>query len=330
MVIRFLILSFVLITFLGNSLGASAQSISEEEADRLELFLKRRLGSRLPAGAAIKVNGFEKAKIKGFKKGDFEITSTGRSGSVTFLLSDDGKYFIMGEPIDLRSFKPGPVKGLKFGAGEVGRQPIPMMLTDDGNYLIVSELVDTTKNPLQDVVDKISVDDVPMKGDKNAKITVVEYSDFQCPFCRRAAELLPKLLEDDNYKGKIRVIYKQFPLPNHSWARPASVASVCAYEQDNDKFWAFHDTLFSKQREINIKNSDAKFAEFATEIGLDKTKFEECLKSPEAKARVEKDFQEAQTVGVNSTPSFFVNGMSVRGADYNGLKSAIDLALSGL
>jgi len=328
MAIRAYISIFLAVVFLGLSLTAEAQQISEKESARLKTFLQRRLGSRLPAKAKIEVKGFTKSEVQGFKEGKFIVESLRGSGDVPFLLSKDNKYMIMGEPIDLRAFKPGRVKGLKEGKGGVGRQNVPMLLTDDGNFLIISELIDTTINPLADIVNKISLVDVPLKGNKKATVTIVEYSDFQCPYCKRAADMLPKLLEE--YKDKIRIVYKQFPLPNHNWAKPASIASVCAYKQDNDKFWEYHDLIFSNQRKINLGNSEVKFNEFAKQLGLDENKFQECIKSPTTRARVEREYNEAQIVGVNSTPSFYVNGMSVRGADLKGLKSAIDMALAGM
>ena len=137
--------------------------------------------------------------------------------------------------------------GLKQGTLDFGRQQIPVLISDDGSQLIVGEILDSTVDPLQEILSKISMDNVPVKGDANAPITIVEYSDFQCPFCKRGSDMLPGLLED--YPGKIKIIFKQFPLPNHNWAKPSSIASLCAFEQGNDKFWAFHDMVFEKQKD---------------------------------------------------------------------------------
>ena len=176
---------------------------------------------------------------------------------------------------------------------------------------------------------KISLKDVPVRGAKDAKVTIVEYSDFECPFCQSASTtVLPKILKD--YDGKVKLVYKQFPLEQiHPWAKSAAIASVCAYEQGNDNFWKFHDLVFTKQKEISAEKSTTQFKGFAKDIGLDTNKFNSCLSSSDTTAKVQNQIQEALSVGVSSTPSFFVNGIPVQGANYEGLKAAVDSSLSG-
>jgi protein-disulfide isomerase len=108
----------------------------------------------------------------------------------------------------------------------------------------------------------------------------------------------------------------------------ASIASLCAYEQGNDKFWAFHDEVFDNQTKIKLDNADATFAAYAKQIGLNTKEFDKCIGSPEIAARVEAEMNEAQSIGVRSTPTFVVEGMIVPGANPDGVKSAIDLKLS--
>ena len=109
---------------------------------------------------------------------------------------------------------------------------------------------------------------------------------------------------------------------------PAAIASVCAYEQGNDKFWALHDKLFDSQKDITLENSKEKFNQYAKEVGLDTKKFDACLNSKEAAAVVDTQMKEAVEIGVQSTPTFVVNGMIVPGANPEGLKSAIEIQLS--
>ncbi len=176
-------------------------------------------------------------------------------------------------------------------------------------------------------MDKISLDDVPIKGNKKAKVTIVEYSDFQCPFCNRANPILAKVLED--YKDKVRIVYKQYPLPNHNWARPASIASICSYKTaGHEAFWKYHDKIFENQKAITLENSAQKFGEFAKELKIDEKKFGECLADPKVAERVNQEMAEGQSVGINSTPSFVVNGILIRGANEQGLKSAIETSLN--
>ena len=138
--------------------------------------------------------------------------------------------------------------------------------------------------------------------------------------------MLPEILKE--YDGKVQVVYKQLPLRNHNWAKPAAIASICAYQQGNDKFWEFHDVVFDNQKEIKLETSEAIFKGYAKDIGLDPKKFEACLADEEIVARVDSEIQEAISIGVQSTPTFVVNGMIVQGANPEGLRLAIELKLS--
>ncbi len=138
--------------------------------------------------------------------------------------------------------------------------------------------------------------------------------------------MLPDILKE--YGDKVTIYFKQMPLPNHDWAMIASIASLCASEQSNDKFWAFHDKVFDNQKDINLDSADEIFKSYAKDLGLNTKEFDECLKSKEIAARVQADLDEARSIGVNSTPTFIVNGMTVQGANPQGVKSAIDLKLS--
>ncbi|MEE9213604.1 MAG: thioredoxin domain-containing protein [Thermodesulfobacteriota bacterium] len=320
-----IIIALLLIIPVTGNLALS-EEISKDESTRLEKFLRKRLGTRLPADSTIKVIGYDKTEIKGFKKGTFSVSSSRGSGDVPFLISDDGKYVIFGDPIDLKEFKESPVKGLLSGNILIGKQKVPVLMSKDGNYLIAGEIVDSTIDPHREVKDKISLENTPVKGSEKASVTVVEYSDFQCPFCKKGKDMLPQILEE--YDGKVKIYYKQMPLPNHNWARQASVASYCVFQQDKDKFWEFHDMVFDNQNDIKLINSNEKFNEYSKNIGLDTKKFKDCLNSKEVSNLVDKDMKEAQSIGVSSTPTFVVDGMIVPGANPDGLKSAIELKLS--
>lgn len=327
---RFNYFSLALLVLLSFTFGlrASAQNITPKEKEKLQLFLKRRLGGRLPADAKIDVQGYEKSPIQGFKKGTFVVQHSGGSGEVSFLVSQDGKYVIFGNPVDTQKFEDTQLPGIKEGTIPLGGQIVPILTTKDGRYIILGELFDAEENPLKETMDQISLKDVPVKGDKNAKVTIVEYSDFQCPFCSRASDMLPKILEE--YKGKVKIFYKQFPLPNHPWAMDAAIASVCTYQVGgNDNFWKFHDLVFDKQKEITAQKSKEQLKGIAKQLGVDEKKFDSCLNSPEVAARVQSEVKEGQSIGVNSTPTFIVDGLSVPGADYDRLKAAIEANLAG-
>ncbi len=157
-----------------------------------------------------------------------------------------------------------------------------------------------------------------VRGNFNAPVTLVEFSDFECPFCERIFPTMNKILGD--YEGKVRLVYKQFPLSFHPNAQKAAEASECASEQG--KFWEYHDKLFENQ---SSGFSVDKFKQWANELSLDDAQFNSCLDSGKYAQKVQADAQEGQQKGVTGTPATFVNGQLVVGAQpYETFKQAID------
>jgi protein-disulfide isomerase len=152
----------------------------------------------------------------------------------------------------------------------------------------------------------VAVDDDPSLGPKDAPVTIVEFSDFQCPFCSRAEATVKAVLE--KYKGKVRFVYRDYPLSFHPFAAKASEAAQCA--NDQGKFWEFHDALYADQSKLAVADMQAT----AGRLGMDADKFKTCVDSGKYSAEVAKDIQDATKAGVSSTPSFFINGVSVVGA----------------
>ncbi len=162
------------------------------------------------------------------------------------------------------------------------------------------------QKPRMDV--KVEIGNSPTHGNKDAKVTVVEYSDFQCPFCAKGADVVTEIKK--KYGNKVQVAFKHFPLPMHPEARPASEASMCVNEQSAEKFWKFHDVLFKDQK----KMSEADLEAHAKAVGANVDKFKECVKSKKYADFVQKDMDAGEKIGVRSTPTFFVNGQMVAGA----------------
>lgn len=173
----------------------------------------------------------------------------------------------------------------------------------------------TAKNPVEVYLNKpnrpvkdVTAGDAPFMGGADAKVTIVEFSDFQCPFCARGAALMEDLKK--KYGNKIKVAFKNFPLPFHNHAKKAAEAALCAHEQKASQFWKMHDKMFADQSGLARDGLVAK----AVSLGLDKAKFEKCLDSGQFTKKVEADMEEGKKVGVKSTPTFFVNGKMVNGA----------------
>jgi protein-disulfide isomerase len=159
------------------------------------------------------------------------------------------------------------------------------------------------------------------KGPESAPVTVIEFSDYECPFCRRAEPVVTQVLRE--YAGKVRFEYRHFPLESiHPRARGAAEAAVCADEQG--RFWEYHEQLFAGQ-----KLAEAELAENAEKAGLDPAAFQACLASGRARARVDADLAAGREAGVSGTPAFFVNGVPYSGAiPIEEFRRAIDAELA--
>lgn len=146
----------------------------------------------------------------------------------------------------------------------------------------------------------------PARGPEGAKVTIVEFSDFECPFCSKAEDTVSQVME--KYAGKIHLVFRHFPLSFHANAPKAAEASMCANEQG--KFWEMHKQLFANQKALGIED----LKKHADAVGLDKAKFEACLDQGKMKSIVEADTKAGSDVGVSGTPAFFINGKMLSGA----------------
>jgi protein-disulfide isomerase len=164
---------------------------------------------------------------------------------------------------------------------------------------------------------KISIKDAPMRGNPKAPVTLVEFSDFQCPMCGTVQPTLQRLKE--NYPDKVRFVFKHFPLQMHSDARLAHMASVCAEEQG--KFWEYRDHLFNNQRALKRNY----LIGYAKELGLNEESFAHCVDDNRYAERVEADYQEAVRFGMRGTPAFVINRQVVTGAyPYPAFEEAVE------
>lgn len=146
-----------------------------------------------------------------------------------------------------------------------------------------------------------SIDDDPIRGNPDAPVTIIEFSDFQCPFCGRFANSTLKQIEDKYVKtGKVRIVFRDFPLNFHPNAKPAALAAGCAAEQG--KFWQMHDKIFENQRQLSEEN----LKNWAKEIGLNMSRFKECYESKKYDNEISKDMEDGQRYGVRGTPSFII------------------------
>jgi protein-disulfide isomerase len=224
-----------------------------------------------------------------------------------------------------------PVEGLlettiDLTIGE-NKQTVKFYISRDGQYLFRGDLSDLTKDPLAESRAQIQMKDAPSLGDANAAVTLVEYSDFECPVCRSLHDVLRGMLP--NYAGKVRLVFKDFPLEQlHPWARTAAIAGRCAYQQNPNAFWKMYDFIYDNQEIISAANAWTKMVDYAGQSGLDADAFKACMAGPEAGAAVNASRANGQLLDVNSTPTVFVNGRRLVGADPHLLEQYINYELA--
>ncbi|MEE8401762.1 MAG: thioredoxin domain-containing protein [Candidatus Hydrothermarchaeaceae archaeon] len=248
----------------------------------------------------------------------------------------------------------GEVYALNFTFGRTGT---PTTLTQayvtSKGLLIMGQAYDTTKPPqtagqetppAQTQRTSVSIDGDPCQGSDDAPVTMIEFSDYQCPFCARFwTQTLPQIRKDYIETGKVRFVYRDFPIPvlGHAYATKAAEAAECAGDQG--KYWEMHDALFenhgelsSLQKQVNspemedrtivpvatqggtfyfdITDDISRIRKFSEDLGLDTVEFNRCIDSGEKLSEIQKDVQDAQSSGVTGTPGFLINGILVSGA----------------
>jgi protein-disulfide isomerase len=243
-------------------------------------------GKSVTPGVLLRVVDLAPAEVPGWNKGTLEVSAAGNTQNMSFLVSQDGRYFISGEVTDL------------------------------------------TVDPLKATMQKIDLKDEPVRGPADAKVTIVEYSDFQCPFCVRGYQIFEEQVMPE-YKDKVKFYFKNLPLKSiHPWAESAAIGAECAGQQSDEAFWKLYHSLFKNQRDINQDNLKEKLTQYAKDAGIDEAKFTQCFDTKASQSLVDKDLEEAAAVGANSTPTFFINGRRLEGAQpFENFKAIIDQEL---
>ena len=221
----------------------------------------------------------------------------------------------------------------------VAGQDVDSYMTKDGNYFFPQGYetgataidlgeggegtTDTTGSETTGTTE-VSVDDDDVKGDANAPVTIIEFSDFECPFCGRYIEqTYPEIVENYIETGQVKYVFRDFPLSFHQNAQKAAEAAECAGEQG--MYWEMHDVLFANQETLDVDSLKG----YAEELDLDTEEFDECLDSGEMYDEVQADMADGSRYGVQGTPAFFVNGQLLSGAQpYSAFEAAIEAALA--
>jgi len=200
-----------------------------------------------------------------------------------------------------------------------------LYVSRDGQFLLRGTVDDVTKDPLEDTRTKLNLDDSPSLGPKEARVTVVEFADFECPAC---GALHPQLQAVLRQYPQVRFVYKDYPLSEiHPWARTASLAGRCVYNLDHAAFWRFYDAVYDHQTVISAEGAWDKMGEYSAASGVDADKVKACMNTPEAAQAIDASFAQGQKLEITSTPTLFVNGRRMVGgsADLLGQFISYDL-----
>lgn len=234
--------------------------------------------------------------------------------------------------VSLGSFTESDVEGFQRATLTVNGRQVPILVSNDGSRALllagppidVSRSVEEVEQALAEEVSERgatlarAATGMPSIGPDDAPVTLIEFSDFQCPYCARGSELVDQLVE--KYPETLRVVYVHYPLPMHDWARPAAVAAQCAARQDEDAFWTLHDAYFDNQDNISVDNVMDKSESYLADASIDMEAWATCATDESSDAHKEvqevvaSNMQAGREVNVTGTPSFYINGEKVQGA----------------
>ena len=218
---------------------------------------------------------------------------------------------------------------LSWDDGGANKQDREVLLTRDGKHLIVSEMYSLAVDPKMEALRIIQLRDEPTQGPANAPVTIVEYADLECPTCARVQEFLETQVVP-HYGNKIRVVFKEYPLPMHDWSLTAAIACQCAYELNPSSYVPLRSAIFRNQQLINITNLRETLLSYAEQAGVERVKLAGCLDAKSSYPRIQRDVAEAKRMSVNQTPTLFINGRMMIGLpSEQAYFQAIDEALRG-
>jgi protein-disulfide isomerase len=187
-------------------------------------------------------------------------------------------------------------------------------VSQNGKSIIKGEVYDITKSPFQSNLDQIKLDSQPSYGKAGAPVTIVVYGDFQCPVCKVEADVMRKNLVQ-TFPDKVQVYFKDFPLESiHPWARAASNTGRCIYKQDPQAFWKFHDWIYENQEGVTPETLNSKVMTWAGTAGVDSIQLGRCVDGKVADQEVAQNMSEGRALGLDATPTVFINGRKFVGA----------------
>lgn len=288
------IVVFLALLFSSTTQAQYASTPDTESSDTRSEHILNNLKYRIPQLREMYVvmGDISPVETGGFEMGSFTVNGQ----TIRFLLGqDDTLYILNGNPIDV----------------SLSSEEIDAALEEER---VAAEQVRQSRNRQLNEM----VAGEPIRGNPEAAITIVEFSDFQCPYCSRALPTVEHILEE--YPEEVKFVYLHYPLGNHPWAKPAAISAVCAAEQDPNAFWALHDGYFESQDSINLGNVQEYSRNVLSQTNIDLDAWTTCSSNSDsdafqaAEADVNEMMRMATMFGVSGTPAFFVNGHFVNGA----------------
>jgi protein-disulfide isomerase len=205
-------------------------------------------------------------------------------------------------------------------------QDFPFLVSKDGSKILQAVVYDANSNPFKSDLDKLKTEFQPSLGTPGAPVVLVTFSDFECPHCKDEAVMLRQNLLSA-YPTQVRLYAKDFPLDSiHQWARPAAIAGRCVFRQSPSSFWSYSDWIFAHQADITAANLKDKVMEWTKgQKDIDVLQLGQCMDTKATEAEVDKNVAEGRALGINATPTMFVNGRRIAQViDWTNLRSIID------
>jgi protein-disulfide isomerase len=217
----------------------------------------------------------------------------------------------------------------KSGKGETVTQDF--FLSADGRYMLESAPLRVDQDPFRETREQINLSNQPAFGSAVPRVTIVEYGDLQCSFCKQVVTVVRQDIPRE-YGRDVRIVFKDWPLwEMHPWAWDAAAAGRCIFKQNADAFWPYHDWAYDQQGRMNPEQFKKAAAAFAQTLKIDNAKYTACLADPDTRAEIERSLQEGRAVKVTGTPSFFINGRHVEGSQsFSQMKQYINAELEYL
>ncbi len=236
------------------------------------------------------------------------------------------------QQITIGSMRSSAVEGFQQTTVTInGQNQVPALIRDDGQQVLllagppidasrslaeVQAAFDAEAQERQSTLAEAAAE-MPVRGNAEAPVTMVAFSDFQCPYCAQSTTLIDQVLSE--YPGRVKFVFLHYPLPNHGWAKPAAIAAQCAARQSDDAFWTLHDAYFANQGEITEQNVIDQTASVLQDTGIDMGTWRMCATDASSDAYqtaqqvVEQSLQTGTQLGVRGTPTFFIDGQQMQG-----------------